>query len=81
MFFLTLPSDAPAEGECNINGEPCRYRLNLDDGTLAYRRTPADEWDVRRILQSSPSDDLTLYICSDADGSDDFDIITPGVAI
>jgi hypothetical protein len=56
--------------DCRINAEPARVTWR-DAQTLVI-----EPGDARRILRIAAEGDLNLFICTDADGADDFTIIT-----
>ena len=77
MFMLTLPVNAPLEGNCTINGEPATYYLNRTDNTLSFGLVaePAD-WDTRFIFERVPAGkNLVTYYCTDKDGEGE--VVTP----
>jgi len=69
---LSLPNSTKVgdTGEYRINKQPRRVTLR-DFNTLVI-----GPGDARRILHRQVEGNLTTYICTDADGYDDFSIVT-----
>jgi hypothetical protein len=75
MFFISLPTTVRVGDttDCKINGEPRKVTWR-DTETLVI-----EPGDVRRIVSVmvNQGSDLRSFVCSDANGGNDFTIVTP----
>lgn len=67
MFFLTLPTDAPPQGTCRVNGRQTEYRLS--ERLIEYLDAEG-VWQPRPILQRRREPAGVVYICGDRPGLD-----------